>query len=150
MTIVVKADLFRLAHTAASTELTRYYINGVYIEPAPTGGALLVATNGHRMIVIHDPEGLCTKSAIVKLPRFALAQCKTPKMFTTKRRLVINLEQDSATVEEVTPPNALDVIQALLTAHKVIIDGTFPDWRRVVPQERAQNDGIAPTAFSGK
>ena len=57
MTIRVNADLFKLVHAAISKEETRYYLNGVFIEPHPVGGAVLVATDGHRMLVAHDEKG---------------------------------------------------------------------------------------------
>lgn len=133
MTIKVNADLFRIVYTTVSTEETRYYLNGVYVQPHEKG-ALLISTDGHRMIVAHDPEGVCDEAAIVKLPRFALAQCRTPKMLGTKR--AIEVTGGSATVAEMTP-NAKEkgafIREAIVTVHKVVVDGTYPDWRRVVP-----------------
>lgn len=134
MTIRVNADLFRIVYTTVSSEETRYYLNGVHIEPHQNG-ALMVATDGHRMIVAHDTAGECTESAIVKLPRFALAQCRTPKMFEKKR--VVEVENGSATIIEMVPAEKKGEFlrESLLTAHKAIIDGTFPDWMRLVPSE---------------
>lgn len=67
---VVSADLFRRAMMAQSTEETRYYLNGVHIEPCPEGGALLVATDGHRLLVFRDEHGYVEGgSAIIKLSK---------------------------------------------------------------------------------
>lgn len=145
--IRVNADLFRLAYVAVSTEETRYYLNGVHIEPHHERGALLVSTDGHRMVVIHDPDGICQESAIVKLPRFALALCRTPKMFADKR--VLEVDGGSATIFEVKPEPKRDALPqriAMATAHGVKIDGTFPDWRRVVPSAPVKSSSA--TAFN--
>lgn len=145
--IRVNADLFRLAYMAVSTEETRYYLNGVNIEPHPEKGALLVSTDGRRMVVAHDPEGICREPAIVKLPRFALALCRTPKMFDDKR--LLEVDGNCATIIEQKPgASPLDPPkrEALATAHHVVIDGKFVDWRRVVPREEQKS--AASTAFN--
>ncbi len=41
----------------------RYYLMGIHIEPDPKGGAILVATDGHRMLVIKDKTAQCSESA---------------------------------------------------------------------------------------
>ena len=149
--IKIDANLFRIAYTAVSTEETRYYLNGVHIEAHPEKGAILVSTDGHRMIVAHDPEGECSESVIVKLPRFALAQCKTPTMFTAKRVLEINPTlPGSATIKEVTPgkKNEAPKIEDVITVHRAIVDGAFPDWRRVIPYTPTEAPNAAPTSFN--
>lgn len=152
MIVSVDANLFRLAYRAVSTEQTRYYLNGVHIAPHPQEGAFLVSTDGHRMIVIHDPKGVAGGAVIVKLPRFALAECKPQKMFGITHRLVVNTELDSATVEKITPDNkkvgAEPKVENVLTVHKVIIDGTFPEWQRVVPSAPENPARSQPTAFN--
>lgn len=150
--IKVNANLFRIVYAAVSTEETRYYLNGVHIEPHPEKGAILVSTDGHRMIVAHDPEGECSEGAIVKLPRFALAQCKTPTMFTAKRILEIDPGlQGSATIKEISPGKKKEdepKIESIITVHRVIVDGTYPDWRRVIPNEPTGAHEAAPTSFN--
>lgn len=137
-TITVDAELFRLAHMFVSKEETRYYLNGVFIESGPDGGAIAVATDGHRMFVTFDEKGSATAPAIVKLPRFAVAQCKAPAMFSARRVVIIDTEANSATIRQITPGRKKpdpETVEDILTAHKVVIDGTYPDWRRVVPAE---------------
>ncbi len=150
--ITVNANLFRIVYTAVSTEETRYYLNGVHIEAHPVKGAILVATDGHRMIVAHDPDGGCSQDVIVQLPRFALAQCKPQAMFTTKRLLTIDpAEKGSATIKDVSPginKAAPPKVEDVVTVHRVIIDGKFLDWRRVVPKEPTMPDASRPTAFN--
>jgi len=137
--IKVDANLFRLAYGAVSTEETRYYLNGVHIEPHPTVGALLVSTDGHRAIVAYDPDGVCDQHVIVKLPGAALAQCKPDRHDSEARRLVVDAEANTATLELAG--------KAILVSHEVLIDGSFPDWRRVVPKEMKAGKA-APTTFA--
>ena len=61
------ADLFMRVRRAIGAEEIRYYLTGVYVEPAPGGGALMVATDGRVMLVARDPHGVAPASAIVQL-----------------------------------------------------------------------------------
>jgi hypothetical protein len=98
---------------AISTEATRYYLGGIYFEPAPNGGAIAVATNGHIMIVAHDPEGIAPKGGII-LPLGALAaKLRTARLFTWVNDIARIAGKN--TTEHLVKP----------------IDGTFPDWRRI-------------------
>lgn len=116
----VSAEAFARAALCVSTDKTRYYLSGVQIEPCKSGpGALMIATDGSAMVVIHDPLGFVEPdtSAIIALPPSLMKMCKGAE------RLEIN--GDQATV-------------AGLTAHGVTVkDGTYPEWRRVMPQTRA-------------
>src|SRR5256885_2092412 len=62
--IKVNARLFAAAWVCISTEESRYYLNGVRIEPLAEG-CVMVATDGHRLIAIRDPSGTCDKADIV-------------------------------------------------------------------------------------
>jgi hypothetical protein len=138
MTISVRADLFRLAYSAVSTEETRYYLNGVRIEPHPVKGALLVSTDGQRMVCIYDVDATCDEQAIVQLPKYALALCatKAKNLDVDRQMLHVSLADKSAQlVREVLNKDGLVTkAEPLMTAHGVIIDGTYPDWRKVTPQ----------------
>lgn len=70
----VNADLFRRAMAAVSHEETRYYLQGVFVQPCPTGGAMMTSTNGHWLINIHDPRGICEGDGIVTLNRHLVGQ----------------------------------------------------------------------------
>lgn len=61
------ADLFIRVRRAVGAEETRYYLTGVYVEPAPGGGTLMVATDGRVMLVARDPLGIAPAPAIVRL-----------------------------------------------------------------------------------
>jgi len=130
----VDANMFRAAYVCASREETRYYLNGVYIEPHKNGGALLIAADGHRMIVIHDESAFCSEPCIVGLSKAGLDACrpvKDVKPDVKVPRLVVS-EDGSAYVEG-----------QWRSPGKVTIDGTFPDWRRVVPFEAKWSGAVA-------
>lgn len=60
---------------AAKTDV-RYYLNGIYVEPVKGGGVNLVATDGHRMIIIHDKEGYASRGFIIPNHKALYALCK--------------------------------------------------------------------------
>jgi DNA polymerase-3 subunit beta len=116
-----------------SDELMRYYLCGVYID-AGEAGALCIATDGHRLGVRHDKEGLSREPVIVKLPKL-LKLTKEPKW------LVVTLTAAGKgfisvvpVITDDTPEDAMGrVEEAELRIGDAVIDGTFPDWKRVVP-----------------
>lgn len=61
-------ELYKAAMLAASTEETRYYLNGVFVEPCVYGGVTLTATDGHVLVCIRDLDGSADESAIVIHP----------------------------------------------------------------------------------
>ena len=61
------ADLFMRVRRAVDAEETRYYLTGVHVEPAPGGGALMVASDGRVMLAARDPDGFAPAPAIVQL-----------------------------------------------------------------------------------
>ena len=123
-TIRVNASLFRAAFNCVSTEETRYYLRGVHVEAHPVKGVILVATDGHRMIVVHDESGSIEgESQIVRLDKTALGLCKAATKGEPKDRQLI-IEGANARIENCHE-------QPVGAAYNVIIDGTFPDWKRV-------------------
>ena len=110
---------------AISTEETRYYLNGIYLHAVDgeTGKVLrAVATDGHRLALMEVPlpdgaEGM--PSVIV--PR---------KTVNELRKLIDESEDDvSIALSETKIRFAVDGI--VLTSK--LIDGTFPDYDRVIP-----------------
>lgn len=138
-TIRINARLFRAAYNCVSTEATRYYLNGVQVERHPVMGIFLVATDGHRMVIIHDVTGTIEGDCqIVRLDKAALALCKAGKGESKDRVLVVS--GANATVEDFTG-------QPVGAAYGVIIDGTFPDWRRIA---RPNVDEIGGAGYNPK
>jgi DNA polymerase-3 subunit beta len=122
------AQAINRAAYAASTEETRYYLNGVHLKFIPAAGdtdaALdVVATDGHRLVrtrlpLDHEQAGvLATANAIV--PRQALGP------------LCTLLALGSAQME-LSENNLLVEAGETLYITK-LIDGTFPEYSRVIP-----------------
>jgi len=110
---------------AISTEETRYYLNGIYLHAvAGDGGKQLraVATDGHRLALMQVPlpAGADGMPGVI-VPR---------KTVNELRKLIDEAETDVAiSLSDTKIRFAVDGI--VLTSK--LIDGTFPDYDRVIP-----------------
>jgi hypothetical protein len=138
------ASLFLAAYACVSTEQTRYYLQGVYVCPAPDpanagAGVLMVATDGHRMALVHDANGRIDRGRILRLdPK---SKALKPARGETGRILHIDaIERGRDAVARVLLGHESDCSQVdVLSVHE--IDGAFPDWTRVLPEDPVE--GIA-------
>ena len=158
MIIQLDATIVRLAMGFASTEQTRYYLNGIHIEPHPIQGVFVVATDGHVMGVFHDETGSITgaSSAIVHVSKAILKECKADRM---GRRVLAICDVGAAGSNGrnsarfvVTSSNQAHPAPFLdMREQGAIIDGTFPDWRRILPAApdlTAQPDAYNPNKLA--
>lgn len=118
--------LFDKSKFAVSTEETRYYLNGVYLHVADgeAGKALrAVATDGHRLARIDAPlpEGAEDAPAVI-VPRKTVGEL---------RKL---LDDDEAEIAVSVSPTKIRFATEGLSLTSKVIDGTFPDYSRVIPQ----------------
>lgn len=126
---IAAADLRKLidkTRFAISTEETRYYLNGVYLHTADTDkGAKLrtVATDGHRLALYETdaPKG-AEKIEGVIVPRKAVGEV----------RRLIDASDGDVTVSVSDTKIMFTSGRAQLTSK--LIDGTFPDYARVIPK----------------
>jgi DNA polymerase-3 subunit beta len=122
------ADLKRLidkTQFAISTEETRYYLNGIYLHTAGTNKAptlRAVATDGHRLaqFELALPEGASGMPGII-VPRKTVGEVQ---------RLIEDNEAE-ITVELSQGKIRFTLGDTVLTSK--LIDGTFPDYGRVIP-----------------
>jgi DNA polymerase-3 subunit beta len=122
-------DLKRLidkTRFAISTEETRYYLNGIYLHTAQRGKEptlRAVATDGHRLAQaeLPAPKGANGMPGII-LPR---------KTVHELHRLME--ESDSSVTVGVSAAKARFEIGTITLTSK-LIDGTFPDYGRVIPK----------------
>ncbi len=125
---LANADLKRLidkTQFAISTEETRYYLNGIYLHVAGTGkDATLraVATDGHRLaqVELPLPEGAAGMPGII-VPRKTVAEVQR----------LIEAGDGEASIELSAGKIRIAIGNVLLTSK--LIDGTFPDYGRVIP-----------------
>ena len=105
--------------TAASTEQTRYYLNGVHLHVA-NGFATMVATNGHILMGFqHVTDGDACACII------PLALIKSLKL----DRKAGDMAEFSFDGKDISIRYAGNVYGS------GAIDAVFPDWRRVVPRD---------------
>jgi hypothetical protein len=142
MLINVNADLFRAVYGAVSFEKTRYYLQGVFIEPHHTGiGATLVATDGYVIFAAYDDSATFTGTgndrAIVKLSPAALKACKSTKSKPVAR-LTVDTENALAIAYVDADMSELSPRYETARCLDCVINDTFPAWRRVLPQDRSK------------
>jgi DNA polymerase-3 subunit beta len=116
---------------AISTEETRYYLNGIYLHAAVADGTRTlraVATDGHRLARVEEPlpEGAETIPGVI-IPR---------KTVNELRKL---LEEESGNVEVGLSDTRIQFKLGTVTLTSKLIDGTFPEYERVIPKD---NDKI--------
>jgi DNA polymerase-3 subunit beta len=122
------ADLKRLiskTQFAISTEETRYYLNGIYLHAAGTGKTVTlraVATDGHRLAQadLPLPAGANGMPGII-VPR---------KTVTEVQRLIEDSDAE-VSISLSSSKIRFSIGDVVLTSK--LIDGTFPDYQRVIP-----------------
>lgn len=120
--IQVNANLFARVAVAQSTEATRYYLQGVCVQPHPQGeGVTLTATDGRCLLTAHDPKAdpatLPADGIIVNLGKDGLKAAR---------------KGQTVTIDPATGDASVD--NAWRSTSTTIVDGAFPDWRRILPR----------------
>ena len=127
------SDLKRLIEKtqfAISTEETRYYLNGIYLHALEVDGEAIlraVATDGHRLarIDMPAPDGSAGMPGLI-VPRKAVAEIQ--KLVVDEGGDAVRIELSPAKIRFSFGSEAGGVV---LTSK--LIDGTFPDYQRVIP-----------------
>lgn len=110
---------------AVSTEETRYYLNGVFMHPCEAG-VLLVATDGHRLA----KRLLRTDAPAEGLPRIIVPRKTVDilgKILPKEGTIILSASDAKIRI-------AADGVE--LTSK--LVDGTFPDYVRVIPKAQSQ------------
>lgn len=114
-----------------STESTRYYLNGVYLH-APEGQIVSVATDGHRLVRNVGPA--------VELPAALQGGVILP------RKLIGLLPKGPVTVN--LSNSKVRILSGDTVITSKLIDGTFPDYVRVIPQNNSRKWHVDRAALS--
>jgi DNA polymerase-3 subunit beta len=136
-------DLKRLIEKtrfAISTEETRYYLNGIYLHAVKSDGKALlraVATDGHRLaqVELPLPSGAKDMPGVI-VPRKTVAELAR---FAEDSDGDIRIELSPAKIRISGP-------RVVLTSK--LIDGTFPDYERVIPQNNDKRMEVDNAAFA--
>ena len=119
------ASMFGQVGFAVSTEETRYYLNGIYLHTVQAESATLVAvaTDGHRLARrTHPcPAGAEGMPGII-VPRKAVGEIA---------RLIEKLGNQPALISLSTTKLRIETPDATFLTR--LIEGTFPDYQRVIP-----------------
>jgi DNA polymerase-3 subunit beta len=116
---------------AISTEETRYYLNGIYLHATKSNEVPVVravATDGHRLarVEMTAPEGAAGMPGII-----------VPRKTVLELRKLVDEGEDEVQVALGETKIRCAIGEAALTSK--LIDGTFPDYDRVIP---VNNDKI--------
>jgi len=123
---------------AISTEETRYYLNGIYMHVSDEAQPVLkaAATDGHRLarVTVPRPEGAQGMPGVI-IPRKCVGEL---------RKL---LDEIDGTVQISLSDTKIrfDLGAAVLTSK--LIDGTFPDYNRVIPTANDKLLKLDPRGF---
>ena len=132
--------LFDKAKFAISTEETRYYLNGVYmhVSTGETGQVLrCVATDGHRLARIDAP-----------LPADAAGMPGVIVPRKTVGELLKLLGDDDATIAVSVSETKVRFATPAISLTSKVIDGTFPDYTRVIPTGNTRRLEVDASEFA--
>lgn len=127
---------------AMSTEETRYYLNGIFVHAADNEGVPVlraVSTDGHRLARFEMPlpDGAQALTNGVIWPR---------KTVLELRKL---LEEAADTIQISLSETKVSFAFDHIALSSKLIDGTFPDYQRVIPTGNDKIVEVDPRLFSG-
>lgn len=124
---------FLATYNATSKEETRYYLQGVMVEKCD-GGVRLVATDGH-ILLRTDAEGFCPEGQTIIsadiMEKAFKAKGNNPWVYGDTETGIVQIV-DYAPEESDHP--------RLGVCEFTVIDATFPDYTRVIPEGKSGAD----------
>ena len=131
----ISAVAVKLVFPFVAQQDIRYYLNGINIRPLEDGSAMVVATDGHRYIVVRDPHGYVEKEVIVNISKDAL------KHATNAKHTLDVMSNGAAMISG-------DVAQPLfIQPGNSLVEATFPRIERVasmIGQKEGINGAVNP------
>lgn len=154
----MSADAFREALQqvafAISTEETRYYLNGVHMHVARgldgADALRFVATDGHRL-ARHEapvPEGAATMPGII-VPRKTIGFLLHMLKPTYEGKGKAKVRTSPETVRVFVNCTKARFVFGDLDLTTKLIDGTFPDYQRVIPSGNSKRLTVRRDEFAG-
>ncbi len=118
-------DEWARVRPAVSTEETRYYLNGIYACQPYGGGMAWAATDGHRLCEQRRalPAGMDLPNVIIPRLTVDVIIAALAKSKETSARLAFSA-------------SAMTFDHGNVSIRSKLIDGTFPDYTRVIPSSR--------------
>lgn len=125
---------------AISTEETRYYLNGIYLHAGEAEGVPVmraVATDGHRLARVEMP----LPDGAAEMPGAIV-----PRKTINEVRKLIDDEEGTIRIELSETRIRFSFADIVLTSS--LIDGTFPDYQRVIPSGNDKFLEVDPRRFA--
>jgi len=123
-TFTINLRALKAVSIAAGTEETRYYLNGVNLEHSAEG-LIMVATDGHRAIVLRQDW---TET----VPDAPFPSVIVPLAFIKKIKLAKGLDFAAMTLGD---NGAISIQYVGETMGTNAVAGTFPTYRQIIPKE---------------
>ncbi len=125
---------------AISMEETRYYLNGIYLHATKADGVDVlraVATDGHRLarVEMAAPDGAKAMTGVI-VPRKTVGEV---------RKL---LEEATGAIEIALSESKIRFALDGIVISSKLIDGTFPDYERVIPTGNDKQMTVNPVLFA--
>ena len=136
------AELIDRTRFAISTEETRYYLNGIFLHVSDEDQPVLkaAATDGHRLarFTLPRPEGAEGMPDVI-VPRKAVAELR--KLLEEKGEGAVQIDLSASKIRFTLGGEGGVVLTSKL------IDGTFPDYSRVIPTANDKILRLDPRSF---
>lgn len=133
-------ELIDRTRFAISNDETRYYLNGIYLHGSDSNGVNVlraVATDGHRLARFEMPlpEGAASMPGVI-LPRKTVGEI---------RKLI---EEAADTIKIELSENKVRFAFDHIVMTSKLIDGTFPDYQKVIPEGNDKIVEVNPRLFT--
>ena len=133
-----RAAFIAAASVVQAKQDIRYYLNGILIEKAPKSkgkdnGLLVAATDGHRLVAAHDENAEFSSN----MPDSLIVQFGTESL----RSIRLAKSLDKSVALEVSDTDVFVSIGESCFQDSKLIDGKFPDWRKVVHDREGSPTG---------
>lgn len=115
----VNAVAVKMVYPFAATNDIRFYLNGINIRLLDDGSVMIVATNGHRYIVVRDPHGYAERELIVSISKDGLKHANN-----AKHTLDVMSNGSAMFSDNVAQP-------LFIQPGNSLVEGTFPRIERV-------------------
>ena len=130
-------EMIRKTSFAISSDETRYILNGVFFEPRQQGKTRMVATDGHRLALVErELAGDFKLKSGVIIPRKGLFELKRLLDEAPEAECQLGFAESSALFKK----QGLTMVMRL-------IDGQFPEYQRVIPQEAERTIALGRSKF---
>lgn len=130
LSITVNAAHIDAALCAVSKEETRYYLQGVFIDAR----GFIASTNGHMAFAARCPDAIKAADCRPAYAPDALAGVIVPHAALTQAIKAAGKSKGLCMVFERDTLGQWWILYGNARIHFAPIDGTYPDWTRIIPQ----------------